>query len=128
MLYSEFLEGTKARDNEHNYHVYKTLEGLYMDSNASKEEVYKAAKPFLNNEDTEEQKAFKAELYRQIETAEENIRFYQTRIEVETNYINCLSLSKKEIEASKATIRSYRRQIRSEKRVIERLKMVLRIN
>lgn len=128
MLYSEFLEGTKARDNEHNYHVYKTLEGLYMDSNASKEEVYKAAKPFLNNEDTEEQKAFKAELNRQMATAEDNIRFYQTRIEVETNYINCLSLSKKEIEASKATIRSYKAQIRAEKRVIERLKMVLRIN
>ena len=99
-----------------------------MDRNATKEDVYKAAKPFLNNEDTEEQKAFKAELNRQLATAEDNIRFYQTRIEVETNYINCLPLTKKEIEASKATIRSYRQQIRSEKRVIERLKMVLRIN
>lgn len=55
MLYSEFLEETKAKDNAQNYHIFKIFQALYMDSKASKEDVYKAAKPFLNSEEGSEQ-------------------------------------------------------------------------
>jgi hypothetical protein len=51
MLYSEFLEETKAKDNAQNYHIFKVFQALYMDSKASKEDVYKAAKPFLDSEE-----------------------------------------------------------------------------
>jgi hypothetical protein len=54
MLYSEFLEETKAKDNAQNYHIFKIFQALYMDSKVSKEDVYKAAKPFLNSEETKE--------------------------------------------------------------------------
>lgn len=127
MLYSEFLEGTKARDNEHNYHVYKTLEGLYMDSDtATKEDVYKAAKPFLNNEDTAEQKAIKAEIKKQIAESKNSIEFYNERISTNQGYINCFEMTKEELEQTKGYIQTYKKYIRRENRKIKRLEMILR--
>ena len=81
MLYSEFISGTKCRDNAHNYEVYKALEALYMNSDATKADVYKAARPFLNNEKSAEQVAAEQEIIAAAEIEERRAEYARWNIE-----------------------------------------------
>ena len=46
MLYSEFLEGTKASDNRYNYSEYCRINNLYMESDSmTKTDAYKLYNP-----------------------------------------------------------------------------------
>lgn len=56
MLFSEFLEGTGCKNNEHNQDVYKALEAIYMGrDDVTKETVYKAGKLLVDNRPSEEE-------------------------------------------------------------------------
>ncbi len=64
MMYSEFIEGTGCRENDHNYKVFKDLEIMYMNSDLSKQEIYEYGKKLVDNTVVETQlvKDLKAEL------------------------------------------------------------------
>lgn len=77
MLWNEFIEGTNCRDNDYNYKVYKDLEIMYMNSDMTKAQIYEYGKKLVNNEDTEEQKAFKEELKQNIKYFKEFVESYK---------------------------------------------------
>lgn len=49
MMYSEFIEGTGCRQNEHNYKVFQNLEAMYINTDMSKEEIYEYGKKLVDN-------------------------------------------------------------------------------
>lgn len=56
MLFSEFMEGTGCKNNDHNRDVYKALESIYMDrDDITKETIYKAGKLLVDNSPSEEE-------------------------------------------------------------------------
>lgn len=81
MLYSEFLEGTKAKDNENNYKVYKALESIYMDrEELTKDDIYNAAAGLLDNAETPAEKELREiceKLEKQISETAEAIKFWK---------------------------------------------------
>lgn len=124
MLYSEFLENTKARDNEYNYQVYKNLEALYMENdNMTKQDVYKAAETLINNEPSEEVKELISKAEKEINESAEVIAHYRDRIETMKYYITISSAE--EIKAYKESIREYRKAIKREQAWIARNKFFL---
>ena len=74
MLYSEFVEGTGCRQNDHNYQVYKNLEIMYMNSDMSKQEIYEYGKKLVDNSKTEDELVLEAK-------TKEAIRDYKLQIE-----------------------------------------------
>ena len=58
MLFEEFREGTGCKDNPHNREIYRKVESLYYTAEGmTKTEAYEIARPWLNNEPSEEEKA-----------------------------------------------------------------------
>lgn len=112
MLYSEFINGTNCKDTEQNYNIYKGLELIYMNSDISKDEVYKMGKRLVNNDLTPEQKAHNAEIQEQIEELEQeivNMQFWLDR----TPY------------SDKQSIKYYEREIKAKKLSIKTLKSLI---
>ena len=57
MLFEEFREGTGCKDNRHNREIYRKVESLYYTAETmTKAEAYEIARPYLNNEPSEEEK------------------------------------------------------------------------
>lgn len=81
MLYSEFIEGTGCRDNEHNMKVYKDLEIMYMNSDMSKAEIYEYGKKLVDNRESEESLRIKAQWKAEIAEYKEVIKGYKNDIE-----------------------------------------------
>lgn len=81
MLYSEFIEGTGCRDNEHNMKVYKDLEIMYMNSDMSKAEIYEYGKKLVDNRESEESLRIKAQWKAEIAEYKEAIKGYKNDIE-----------------------------------------------
>lgn len=112
MLYSEFINGTNCKDTEQNYNIYKGLELIYMNSDISKDEIYKIGKRLVNNDLTPEQKAHNAEIQKQIEELKQeivNMRFWLDH----TPY------------SDKGSIKYYEREIKSNKQRIRTLKSLI---
>ena len=79
MLFEEFREGTGCKDNRHNREIYRKVESLYYTAEAmTKEEAYKIARPYLNNEPSEEEKAAEAPKG----TPQDKIKIYYNGIKV----------------------------------------------
>ena len=79
MLYSEFVEGTGCRENNHNYTVYRRLEIIYMnDDSMSKEDVYEWGKKLVDNSLTEEQKAWNDRCKEEILSAKTEIEDHES--------------------------------------------------
>ena len=123
MLYSEFLENTKAKDSEYNYNVYKSLEALYMNNDSmTKQDVYKAAKTLINNEPTEEEKAIDEKVKKEIEEAKKDNVYYKSRIDLYMDFLRdeAETLDRPEvIKEYRETIKNYRQAI---KRNVNRIK------
>ena len=123
MLYSEFLENTKAKDSEYNYNVYKSLEALYMNNDSmTKQDVYKAAKTLINNEPTEEEKAIDNKIKKEIEEAKKDNVYYKSRIDLYMDFLRdeAETLDRPEvIKEYRETIKNYRQAI---KRNVNRIK------
>lgn len=83
MLYSEFIEGTGCKENDHNYKVYKDLEIMYMNSDLTKQEIYEYGKKLVDNSKTEKEIEFEnnlrnklKELKREYQVAKEQAKTY----------------------------------------------------
>lgn len=75
-MYSEFIEGTGCRDNEHNRTVFNRLEVMYMNTDMTKDEIYEYGKKLVDNSKSPEQIAFEKEMNERIVAAKE---MYRTR-------------------------------------------------
>lgn len=95
MLYNEFVENTGCKENDHNYKLYKRLEIIYMnDDSITKAEIYEMGKKLMDNSKSEEQIKREAEIKADIESHKETIknyreeiRYYQSLIPSETDYM-----------------------------------------
>ena len=81
MLYSEFVEGTGCKDNDHNYKVYKDLEVIYMNTDCSKAHIYEMGRKLVDNSKSEAEIKVEAEVKAEIESV-------KTEIESAKNWIN----------------------------------------
>ena len=79
MMYSEFVKGTGCKENNYNYNIFIKLEDLYMDSNITKEDVYEFGKKLVDNSETEEEKALREEIEREIKEHEEVLTYWEER-------------------------------------------------
>lgn len=127
MLYSEFLENTKAKDTKYNYRVYKNLEALYMENDSiTKADIYTVAKKLIDNSPTEAEKEaekLKAEARKQIEESKSIISHYNERIETYKLYMEISEPD--EVKAYKESIKAYKEQIKNEKAWIEKQKFFI---
>lgn len=73
MLYSEFVEGTGCKDNQHNYNVYKELEVIYMNTDCSKAHIYEMGKKLVDNSKSEEQLKLENQINEEIAQIKEEI-------------------------------------------------------
>ena len=127
MLYSEFIQGTGAKDTEYNYRVYKNLEALYMTNDSmTKADVYKAAAALIDNSETPAEKEIRERLENDIATATEAIAAYNLDIDMYNHYI--------EIETDAAmrkfwrgAIKGRRELIKAERAQISRAKFLLKL-
>lgn len=74
MLFSEFVEGTGCKENDHNYEVYKNLEIMYMNSNMSKQEIYEYGKKLVDNSKSPEQVALEESIKAEIAQLKEELK------------------------------------------------------
>ena len=74
MLYSEFVEGTGCRENDHNYKVYKNLEVMYMNSDMSKQEIYEYGKKLVDNSKSPEELTLEEEVKAEMALLREALR------------------------------------------------------
>jgi len=74
MLYSEFIEGTGCRENDHNYQVYKNLEIMYMNSQMSKQEIYEYGKKLVDNSKSPEQIEFEEQIKAEISSLQNQLK------------------------------------------------------
>ena len=129
MLWSEFIQGTKCKDTEYNYKVYKQLESLYMiNDNLTKEDIYKTGKMLVDNAETPEEKKLRQQIETSIEEytvwINENNKAIETIKELiarDTEYINAgvggdtekynIKYWKKEIKRYRGEISMWRNKI-----------------
>lgn len=123
MMYSEFIEGTGCKDNQHNYEVFKNLEIMYMNSDMSKAEIYEYGKKLVDNSKTEEQIRFEQEIKNEIESYKEAIKYakgeiarMQEAIDEDCNFWK---------DFYKGSMKHYKDEIKSYRIKINELKWVL---
>lgn len=126
MLYSEFIDGTRCRDNEHNYKVYKDLEILYMNSDLSKTDIYEYGKKLVNNEKSEAEIAAENQINAEISEYKTLIQHRKSDIDRLTLYLNECDLTLSETVMYKADIKRYKENIRHYKNMINSLKLILK--
>ena len=80
MLYSEFVEGTGCRENDHNYKVYKDLEIMYMNSDMSKQEIYEYGKKLVDNSKSPEQLTLEEEVKAEMASLREEYKKYRAEV------------------------------------------------
>lgn len=74
MLYSEFIENTGCRDNEHNYNLYKELELIYMNTDCTKAHIYEMGKKLADNSKSEKELEVEANIKAEIKSVEAEIK------------------------------------------------------
>ena len=114
MLYSEFIEGTGCKDNQHNYKVYKDLEIMYMNSDLSKADVYAYGKKLVDNSRSAEEIEFEKGIKEKIRAYKEDIEMYKRQIEF-YEYVD-----------DKNMIDYYKKEIKHNRRKISELNFVLK--
>ena len=92
MMYSEFVEGTSCRENDHNYKVFKDLEVMYMNSDLTKQEIYEYGKKLVDNSKSEAQIAFEKEIDEQIAHIKRDIDLNKERIDTIDWYIKTFNV------------------------------------
>lgn len=116
MMYSEFLEGTGCKQNEHNYKEFTDLEVMYTNSDLTKEQIYEYGKKLVDNSKSKAELEFEAEINEWIERAKRDIEWYKGEIERYQSYIDAgdstwkidLKEAKKYLKASRGKVRTYK--------------------
>lgn len=125
MMYSEFVEGTGCKENEHNYKVYRDLEIMYMNSDMSKDEIYEYGKKLVDNSKSEEQIRIEKKIKEEIEDEKDLIKWYKDKIRLYTMFINETPCSFEEVKEYKHWIKSYKEMIKNARSRIKSLKWIL---
>lgn len=121
MLYSEFMSGTKCRDTEHNYSVFKSLEQIYMnDDKLSKETIYKAGKLLVDNSLTEEQERENAKIMAEIEELTEEIETFKKYLYIFKSIESVADAD--ELDYYKGKVKLYAWGIKDNQEIIKNLK------
>lgn len=125
MLYSEFVQGTGCKENDHNYKVYKNLEVMYMNSDMSKAEIYEYGKKLVDNSKSEEELKLEAEIKEEIECHKKEIEIYKKEIEWKKETIEFDPDDTEWVNDCKRMIKYYKEQIAWHRNKIKALKWVL---
>lgn len=125
MLYSEFIEGTSCKDNEHNYQVYKNLEIMYMNSDMSKADIYEYGRKLVDNSKSAAEIEAETAAKEEIETCKRQIEIYKKEIEWKETCIKEWSDDKEWVKELKGTIKHYKEQIKYHRARIRALKGIL---
>ena len=125
MLYSEFVQGTGCKENDHNYKVYKNLEVMYMNSDMSKAEIYEYGKKLVDNSKSEEELKLESEIKEEIECHKKEIEIYKKEIEWKKETIEFDPEDTEWVKDCKRMIKYYKEQIAWHRNKIKALKWVL---
>lgn len=124
MLYSEFIENVKCRDNEYNYKVYKTLENLYMiNDKLTKTDIYETAKTLVNNDKSQKQVEFENDINARINVYNKDIKYFTDRIDMLKSFFEISTDEQNKIY--REDIKRYKTEIKKCKIEIKKLKWVL---
>lgn len=128
MLWNEFIEGTKCKDTEYNYSVYKNLEELYMNNDKlTKEDIYKVGKQLVDNSPTKKEIEFQNHISNEIAIMESDIAFYERDIDRYEWYIHGIETIDYTAENKKIWINDYKYQIKWRKEEIKKMKQKIKI-
>lgn len=125
MMYSEFIQGTGCKDNEHNFEVFQNLEVMYMNSDMSKEEIYEYGKKLVDNSKSEAELRLEAEIKEEIQHCNHMIELYKSDIAWKEQCIKEWSDDKEWVKNLKAEVKNYKTQIKTQRNKIASLKWVL---
>lgn len=109
MLYSEFVEGTGCRENDHNYQVYKNLEVMYMNSDMTKSQIYEYGKKLVDNSKTPEEIKFETEKKQEVASLKSEISYLKSEVE---RYKYLLSYEKENSDPDKEFIKHCKHMIK----------------
>ena len=127
MLYTEFIEGTGCRDNDHNYKIYKQLELIYMnDESVTKSDIYEYGKKLVDNSKPQEVIDLENRILSDIESDKQQIKELTADIERMKEYVRN-ELDPLWRKSWQRDIRWRREDIRRLKRHIKGLKFVLNV-
>lgn len=127
MMYSEFLNGTGCKNNDHNYEVFKNLEAMYMNTDMTKEEVYEYGKKLVDNRKNEEQTKLEEKVKAQIEEHKLEIAKYKEWIEQNEKMLSYWKerMDKEMMAFYRNPIKYWKEEIRYHRNEIDALKWVL---
>lgn len=127
MLYSEFVEGTGCRDNDHNYKVYKDLEVIYMNTDCSKAHIYEMGRKLVDNSKSESEMKVEAEVKAEIEEHKAEIAKYKEWIKQNEEMLVYWKeqMDKEMIAFYRNPIKHWKEEIRYHRNHISALKWVL---
>lgn len=115
MLYSEFVEGTGCRENDHNFQVYKNLEIMYMNSDLPKSVIYEYGKKLVDNSKTPEEIKFEEERKAEIKSLKIEIEYHKSEYE---RYKTLLSYEQERSTPDPEWIKHCKHMMKCEKRWI----------
>jgi len=127
MMYSEFIEGTGCKQNEHNFKVFQNLEIMYMNSDMSKTEIYEYGKKLVDNSESEIEIAFENGILEEIENHKNQIKQYKEWLKAEEEFLNrWKEIGDKEMIAMyRRSVNYYKQEIKNHRNQIEKLKWIL---
>lgn len=127
MMYSEFVQGTGCKENDHNYKVFRNLEIMYMNSEMSKAEIYEYGKKLVDNSKSEAELKLEAEIKARIDGLKAEIESEQSYIEWKTDLLNFAKETgnKEDVSFYRNIIRSCKKRISDLKKEIAGCKWVL---
>ena len=126
MMYSEFIEGTGCKVNDHNYKVFCNLEAMYMNTDMSKAEIYEYGKKLVDNSKSEAELRVEAECKREIEELKSDIAWHQKVIDDCKNSIEFwMGVDEDWVKMNRSAMKAHREQITAAKARIHALKWVL---
>lgn len=127
MMYSEFIQGTGCKENDHNYKVFKNLEIMYMNSDMSKAEIYEYGKKLVDNSKSEAELKLEAEIKERIAGLKAEIESEKSYIEWKTELMNYAKENgdTADVKFYKSIIKSCQQRILQLRREIAGCKFVL---
>lgn len=124
-MYSEFVQGTGCKENEHNYEVFKNLEVMYMNTEMTKEQIYEYGKKLVDNSKSEAEIRLENEIKDEIASLKNDIEWlkhekvrYEEYVATEEKGSFYRNLWKEDLKRIKKEIASAQNKIRLLKTVL----------